>query len=193
MVNNSVNRYTNLVTFEKKPELFNQIPKKEISYEELEKVSQQHAGEIIRITKNLADTARKVKNLEVTILKQTTDFKKNLDKQKSISNLLVFSQWQAYYSQQEFLALKRWFWGFIGVAWLIIVGWIFETYHRFWEVKSEYIRQTEQLNNIISEQKREMEKITDDYNKSKEDNKKNLEELQYLRSRIDNLIDQRYN
>lgn len=114
MANNRISKYNNLVTSEKKPEVFNQIPKKEISYEELERVSQQHAGEIIRITKKLADTIRKVENLEEITSKQTNE-------QKSISNLLVFSQWQAYYSQQEFFALKRWFWVFVGAAALVII------------------------------------------------------------------------
>lgn len=125
MVNNKTNRYKDLITSEKKPELFNKIPTKEISYEDLEQVSQQHAWEIIRITKNLSETTRKIKNLEINLGKQAAELEKNHKEQKIVGDKLVFSQWQSYFSQQEFFALKKWFWVFISAAAFIILWWIF--------------------------------------------------------------------
>lgn len=127
--------------------------------------------------------------IEKIIRKHTNQIQWITIKQSDVANKIEEST-------KQFIAMKRWFWWFVTIAFLVIVWWIFETYHRFWEVKSDYIKQTEQFQVILANEKKEfeaskkdlenkLENIQKDHDRLKDDNDDLKNELEYLRSRLD--------
>lgn len=177
-----ISKYRYAKAVDHNPVVFNEIPKNKISYEELEKASQKHTGEIIKIAQKLSETTQ-------TVLRLQKKHNQTLKEQKSISQKLIFTQWELIFAQWDFIAMKRLFWVFLWAVGLVILWWIFEAHYRFGEVKDDYIRQTEQLQNLLSQQKRSEEKLKEDQDQLKKDNADLKAEIRYLRERIDGLLD----